>query len=265
MSEQAFTYNTDSPYLTVTFLDVGQGDAIYIETPDGVQALIDGGANNAVLRELGKQMPLFDRSLDVVLATHPDKDHIGGLVDVLKRYEVANIIRTNNEGETATIDAFNLAVSNEGTAISYATAGQQLALGASTSVLILSPAGDVTDLESNTSSIVAQLRYGEVEFMLTGDAPVSIEKYLVDTFGEALESEVLKFGHHGSRTSTADEFLDTVDPQYGVVSAGQDNRYGHPHKEVIEKAESRGVDIFNTADIGTIVFKTDGKDVWVEE
>ncbi len=257
--------NSDDDLLTVAFLDVGQGDAIFIETPDGVQMLIDGGANNSVLRELAKQMPISDKSIDVVLATHPDKDHIGGLVDVLERYNVSNIIRTNNESETGTGEAFDLVVKKENANVYFATVGQQLALGASTSILIFSPNGDVSDLESNTSSIVAQLRYGDIEFMLTGDTPISIENYLSKTFGNALESEVLKLGHHGSRTSSGEIFLDTVKPKYGIVSAGKDNTHGHPHSEVVEKVTERNISILNTAEEGNIVFKSDGKSVWREE
>lgn len=257
--------NSGDGLLTVAFLDVGQGDAIFIETPDDVQVLIDGGANNSVLRVLAEEMAIGDRDLDVVLATHPDKDHIGGLVDVLQRYDVANIIKTNNESETSTGEAFALALENENAEIYFAKAGQQLALGASTSILILSPSGDVRGLESNTSSIVAQLRYGDIEFMLTGDAPISIEEYLSRTFGKDLESEVLKLGHHGSRTSSGEIFLDTVKPEYGVVSAGKDNTYGHPHSEVVENLQKRDINMLNTADSGTIVFKSDGKKVWREE
>lgn len=257
--------NSGDGLLTVTFLDVGQGDSIFIETPDGVQMLIDGGPNNSVLRELAKQMPISDKSIDVVLATHLDKDHIGGLVDVLERYNVSNIVRTNNESETGTGEVFDLAVKKENANVYFATVGQQLALGASTSILIFSPNGDVGDLESNTSSIFAQLRYGDIQFMLTGDAPISIEEYLSRTFGKALESEVLKLGHHGSRTSSGEIFLDTVKPNFAVVSSGKDNTYGHPHTEVVEKVTERNISILNTAEEGNIVFKSDGKSVWREK
>ena len=257
--------NSGGGLLTVAFLDVGQGDAIFVETPDGVQMLIDGGPDSAVLRELGKQISVSDRDLDVVLATHSDKDHIGGLVDVLERYEVENIVTTNNQNDTTVAQVFSEEVTREKSNIYLANYGQQLALGASTSLLILSPIGDVTDWESNTASIVTQLRYGDIEFMLTGDAPISIEEYLSRTFGKNLESEVLKLGHHGSRTSSGEIFLDTVKPNFGIVSAGKDNTYGHPHGEVVENLQKRNINMLNTADSGTIVFKSDGKKVWREE
>ena len=257
--------NSGDGLLTVAFLDVGQGDAIFVETPDGVQMLIDGGPDSAVLRELGKQMSVSDRDLDVVLATHSDKDHIGGLIDVLERYEVENILITNNKNDTTVANVFMDKVLEEKATDYVVTYGQQLALGASTSLLILSPTGDVTDWESNTASIVTQLRYGDIEFMFTGDAPISIEEYLSRTFGKNLESEVLKLGHHGSRTSSGEIFLDTVKPNFGVVSVGKDNIYGHPHGEVVENLQKRNINMLNTADGGTIVFKSDGKSVWKEE
>lgn len=250
--------------LTVAFLDVGQGDSIYIETPDGVQVLIDGGPDRKVLTELAKVMPLFDRSLDVIIATHSDKDHIGGLLDVLSRYTVLNIVRTENKNDTSVTDIFLALAEVEEGKLHIARAGQQLELGASTTLAILSPLGDPREWESNASSIVAQLQYGETAFMLTGDAPVGIEDYLVDSYGSLLVSDVLKLGHHGSKTSSGEKFLEMVLPAYGIVSAGKDNRYGHPHLEVLERVAAAGVEVLNTATAGTLIFKSDGKSVWVE-
>lgn len=254
----------DVDYLTVAFLDVGQGDAIYIETPDGIQMLIDGGPDSAVLRELGEQMPFWDRTIDVVLATHPDKDHIGGLVDVLTRYEVANIVRTENDSDTAVSSAFIFSSDEEDAIVRNVKAGDVITLGASTTLTIYSPTGDVSNWESNTSSIVAKLQYGEIEFMLTGDVPIGIEDYLAKTYGKELQSEVLKLGHHGSKTSTGEAFLSAVAPELAVVSASIDNRYGHPHREVIDRVESKGIDVLSTAKLGAIVFKSDGERVWTE-
>lgn len=175
---QGLGFKSSDGFLTVAFLDVGQGDAIFVETPDGVQLLIDGGPDAGVLREISKVMPFWDRTIDVVLATHPDKDHIGGLVDVLGRYQVSEIIRTENESDTAVSSAFVFMEADEGAISHLAKAGDVIQLGASTSLTIFSPSGDPTNWESNTSSIVAQLKYGDIEFMLTGDAPMGIEEYL---------------------------------------------------------------------------------------
>lgn len=251
-------------YLTVAFLDVGQGDAIYIETPDGVQVLIDGGPDSGVLRELASVMPLFDRTLDVIVATHSDKDHIGGLVDVLKRYAVKNIVRTENKNDTSVTEIFAALELVETDGLHIGMAGQQLLLGASTTLAILSPHGDPRAWESNTASLVTQLQYGEVAFMLTGDAPVGIEDYVAKSYGALIQSDVLKLGHHGSKTSSGELFLKTIAPTYAVVSAGVGNRYGHPHAEVLERVETQGALVVSTAESGTIVFKSDGKRVWIE-
>lgn len=258
------TSGSHGQYLTVAFMDIGQGDAIYIETPDGVQVLIDGGPDSAVLRTLPPLMPFLDRSIDVVLATHPDKDHIGGLVDVLERYKVGEIIMTENENDTGVSSAFIDRVQHEGAELLFARAGQVLQLGASTTLTIYSPAADPSALESNASSIVAQLKYGDSEFMLTGDAPIGIEEYLVKTYGTALSSDVLKLGHHGSKTSSSAEFLAAVHPEYAVVSAGKDNRYGHPTTEALGRATAEGSKILSTIDSGTIIFKSDGQRMWTE-
>ena len=254
---------TQSEFLSVTFLDIGQGDATLIETPDGVKLLIDGGPDGTVLRRLATELPWFDHTLDIILGTHPDKDHIGGLVDVLKRFTVGQIITTENTGETMVASSFRKGLVQEGAIVTMARAGQVYQLGASTTLTIFSPASNPAMLESNTASIVAKLSYGDIDFMLTGDAPISIEEYLVKTYGPALQSEVLKLGHHGSKTSSSESFLDTVKPAYAVVSAGKGNSYGHPHQAVVEAVNARGINLVSTIDSGSIHFETDGIAVWV--
>ncbi len=156
-----FTSNSSSSCecLTVSFLDVGQGDAILIQTPDGYEMLIDGGRDSSVLRELSKQRLFFDRTIDVVVSTHPDLDHVAGLVDVLQRYQVGTIVMTTNEGESGAAEAFSDAVPTEGAQIVLADAGQIIALGAQVVVQIFAPTGDEAKLESNTASIVTRIVY----------------------------------------------------------------------------------------------------------
>jgi competence protein ComEC len=250
------------PNLTVTFLNIGQGDSILIETPDGVQALVDGGPDAAVLGELAAALPLFDRSLDLVLGTHPDKDHIGGLVDVLHRYKVSTIITTENTGETLTAFNYRKALTQEGADVVMARAGQVYQLGASTTLVIFSPVSDPSMLESNTASIVAQVRYGSTTIMLTGDAPSSIERYLVDAYGTQLQSDVLKLGHHGSKTSSSDEFLSAVNPKFAAVSAGKNNTYGHPALETVARVNAHNIPIVSTIEQGRITFASDGVSIW---
>jgi len=250
-------------YLTVEFLDVGQGDAIHVTTPDGFELLIDGGPSAQVLRQLAEKRSFFDKDIDVMIATHPDADHIAGLVDVMERYQIGMILDTAVESDSQVSQVFQDDARAEGARIVTAKAGQSLQLGASTTVRILSPAGDTTGWETNTASIVVQVVYGDIEFMLTGDAPINIENYLVSQYGDLLESEVLKLGHHGSKTSTSEEFLEVVKPDYAVVSAGKDNSYGHPKAEVIERVIEKEIEVFSTMEQGTITFMSDGNKVWL--
>lgn len=251
-----------SEYLTVRFLDVGQGDAIHIQTPDGYEMLIDGGPTSLVLREFAKNRSFFDSTIDVLLATHPDSDHIGGLVDVLQRYQVAAIIQTNNVSDTPAASAYNVSVENERAQVLQVQAGQIIQLGASTTVRILAPAGDTSSWRSNAASIILQVSYGEIDFLLTGDAPLETEEYVAELYGESIQSEVLKLGHHGSKTSSSGVFLDAVQPDFAVVSAELNSRYGHPHAEVVDRVEERNIQLVSTAESGTIVFVTDGIRVW---
>jgi competence protein ComEC len=249
--------------LRVTFLDIGQGDAIFIESPSGVQMLIDGGKNREVIRKLSREMPLFDRSIDVVLATHPDADHIGGLPDVLKRYRAALIVQSSvQDAEGVDAAAFAKATvieTEDGAQLMTAERGQVIDLGDGAYFEILFPDRDVAVIETNTGSIIGRLVYGDTSFMLTGDAPDSIEKYLVQLNGLDLKSSVLKAGHHGSRTSSSLMFVGFVSPEYAIFSRGCDNSYGHPHEEPIAVFAQLGVETFDTCEDGSVTFVSDGK------
>lgn len=251
--------------LTVAFLDVGQGDAIFIETPSGNQVLIDGGANAKVLEELGTVMPFYDRSLDLVIATHPDKDHIGGLPDVFAAYEVSSIIDPGIPSDTGTYGEYVRHIQDEGGVYIQARRGQVIDLGDGVYIRILFPDRDVSGVEANDGSVILQLVYGETEFLLTGDASKAIELYLLTLDGTTLESDVLKAGHHGSDTSSAGVFVRTVDPEYAVISAGKDNRFGHPHQEVLDTLHEAETQIFRTYEKGTVVFESNGKSVLPKE
>lgn len=248
--------------LRVTFLDVGQGDAIFVQSPSGVQMLVDGGKNRAVIRELSRVMPLFDRSIDVVVATHPDADHIGGLPDVLKRYHVPLIMQSSVlDPEGIDAAAFDAAIAKEeedgGTQL-VAVRGQVIDLGGGVTFEILFPDRFVPGIETNTGSIVGRLVFGGTSFLLTGDAPDDIEKYLVMLDAEQLQSDVLKAGHHGSRTSSSLQFVGFVSPEYAVFSRGCDNSYGHPHEEPVAIFARLGVETFDTCEDGAVTFVSDG-------
>lgn len=247
--------------LTVSFLDIGQGDSIFVDAPSGKQLLIDGGPGSKVIQQLSSAMPLWDRSIDVVLATHPDADHISGLIDVLSRYQVGMVIESSVEGDTATWNSFQDAVKKSGARIVVARRGQVVDLGKGVYLEILFPDRDVSHVETNDGSIVAKLIYGNTSFILTGDAPAGVENYLVRLDGENLHADVLKAGHHGSKYSSGPLFLGFVVPHFGVFSRGCDNRYGHPAPEIVERFKEFGIPTDDTCEEGTVTFVSDGKTV----
>jgi competence protein ComEC len=258
--------SSDEALLRVSFLDVGQGDAIFIESPTGTQVLIDGGKGSVVLARLKREMDFFDKDIDMVVATHPDQDHIEGLIYVLKRYKIHTILMTENEGDTPVAEEFLRMAEDEGARVLYARRGQVFDLGSgdagSTTLSILFPDRDPSLFESNTASIVSRLVYGESEYLLTGDSPKEVETYLVDREMSTLMSDVLKLGHHGSRTSSSEIFVSAVSPHYAIISAGRDNSYGHPHKEVVDLLVKHNIIQKSTADLGSVISETDGKTIW---
>ena len=256
-------FEPDCICLKVSFIDVGQGDSILIQSPDGHKALVDGGPNaTAVLRGLGQELSFFDRTIDLVVSTHPDADHIGGLSSVLKRYKVLSVLETTNGKDTPATEAFATAIKDSNVPVSYADVGQVIKLGDEVTLRVLSPAGDETNWESNMASIVIRVEYGSTSVMLTGDAPIEIEDYLVDTYPQYLKSNILKLGHHGSKTSSSEKWLDAVHPEYAVVSAGIGNKYGHPHQSVMQAVFARNIQSSHTGTDGTVIFYSDGHTVW---
>lgn len=253
--------------MKVHFLDVGQGDSILIEAPNGKQVLIDGGRDASVLNELGQIMGFFDRSIDIVIATHPDADHITGLPLVLDRYRVNTFIDSVAESDSLPYSALQKEVKEQGIDYYVGFRGMVITLDDKAGVYIhvLYPYDDEFRFtDTNDLSIITKLVYGDTSFMLTGDAPKIVETMLTATDGEYLKSSVLKAGHHGSNTSSGSRFVEIVNPSYAAISAGLDNSYGHPHPEVLEVFAEQGVEVLSTADRGTIEFRSNGVDVWVK-
>mgnify|MGYP001606163776 CR=1 FL=1 len=246
-------------HLTVAIIDVGQGEAIFIKTPDGKQIMIDGGPNRQVLEALGKLMPFNDRTLDLLIVSNPDQDHLGGLVEILNRYQVGMMVEPGTVTKTKVFK--RLKEVGEGVPLELtARGGLTLNLGGGVKLEILAPVANARSWSTNDGSIVARLVYGETEFMLTGDSTEKVERQLLATLpGEALGADVLKVGHHGSKTSTSQEFTEAVKPKFAVISSGKDNRYGHPHQKTLETLANAGVKTFRTDQLGTIIFESDGE------
>jgi competence protein ComEC len=247
--------------LKVSVLDIGQGDAILIESPTGNQMLIDGGGTREVLQRLGEEMPFYDHSIDVVMETHPDKDHIGGLPLVLSAYQVGAFMEPGIESDTKIDDELEKDVDADHVHRVIARRGMVVHLGGGADLSILFPDRDMSGYETNEASIVAKLQYGATSFLLTGDSPSNIENYLIGLDGEGLKSDVLKVGHHGSKYSTSLLFAKEVDPEFAAISVGKDNSYGHPSQEALNNLAAVGAQIDETENEGTIHFLSDGKTV----
>ena len=247
--------------LVVTVLNIGQGDSIYIKSPTGVEVLIDGGPDSSVLQELPKVMAYGDRTIDAVIATHPDADHIGGLVDVVPRYTIKNFIEPGISKNTATAKKLQQEVSEKNIPRVKAYRGMWLELGGGARLDILFPDFDVSTLSDdkvNDGCVVAHLVYKHTSALFTCDAPFEVEEHLLAiSTSSALKSDVLKVGHHGSKYSSSNEFLEAVDAQFAAISVGQ-NRYGHPTTEAINRILAHGAQLLRTDESGTIRFVSDG-------
>lgn len=245
--------------LKIFFLDVGQGDAIYIRTPQGRDMLIDGGPGNIVLQRLSEVMPWYDKVIDVVLETHPDADHIGGLPEVLSRYHIDMFVESGVESSNTIDDELARIVKEKNIQNVLARRGMGIDFGDGVHFDVLYPDIDTKSLETNTASIVGKLVYGSTSVMFTGDSPKSVENHLIEIDGGRLRSDILKVGHHGSRSSSGEMYVKTVAPAYAVISSGKKNRYGHPHKDVLATLASSTAWVLRTDTLGTITFTSDGK------
>ena len=240
-------------HLEVVFFNVGQGDGAFIETPNRQQVLIDGGPDSSILKKLAKEMPFYDRTLDLVILSHPEKDHLAGLLEVLKRYKVRNILWTGVVRETAEYREWERLIKEEGADITIARAGQRIFLQERPDIFIdiLYPSQNLegeTMKDSNDSSVVARLSFGSDSFLFPGDASSKVEDKLNE---QGLKSTVLKISHHGSKTSTSESFLKEVSPKTAVISVGENN-YGHPALEVLARLQKFGINVLITKINGDI-------------
>lgn len=248
--------------LTVAFLDVGQGDAVFIQAPNGNQLLYDAGPpSGKILRSISEVMPFYDRSIDIAILSHPDMDHIGGFMDVFARFNISAVLQSGANSENGVHDEMLRVIRDEGAAHFTARRGMQISLGDGVVIDVLYPDRDTAQMDTNDASIVLRVRYKETAFLISGDLPRSLEEHIVAQEGSNLHANVLKLGHHGSRTSTSPLFLVAVHPDVAVISAGLNNRYGHPHKEVLDELKEFYVPMLSTATEGNIIFESDGTKV----
>ena len=247
--------------LKVYFFDIGQGDSIFIEAPNGNQVLVDGGPDGKVLEKLGEVMPFYDKDIDMVILSHPHTDHFVGLIDVLARYEVKNIIEAKEENNSPQFKLWQQAVEYEGANNIEAIAGYTIDLGNDVFLKILHPFVSVAGTKPSNPHddvVVAMLQYGSTRILLTGDMEAKVEDKLILS-GSDIDADVLKVGHHGSNTSSKDNFIKVVTPQLAVIQVGAKNKYGLPSPEVLKRLEGFGIKYYRNDLDGDIKLTSDGQ------
>ena len=238
--------------------DVGQGDGILIWR-GSAQVVVDGGPDRKIVDCLSRFVPFWDRSIELVVLTHPEADHVTGLVEVLKRYAVGQLVTSNVAKDTRVFGEFKQAVAKDQVPVHIAMAGEEVMVGG----LAFKVLGARTEAaEVNETSVVLKLVYGQFRALLTGDIGSETEQVLVNS-GSNLRSNVLKVGHHGSKFSSSEEFLRAVKPALAVISVGKKNRYGHPTQETLGRFRAVGARILRTDESGHIEIVSDGEKLWV--
>ncbi len=254
--------------MEVVFFNVGQGDAIFIKTPQGHQILIDGGPDAAILEKLSQELSFWDRDLDMIILTHPDKYHLFGILETLKNYKVENIIwsglAAENTAEFKEWQKFKEEELKEGAKEIKVLAGQKIIAG-SAAFSILSPFSgqDKTKNEDNEDSLALRLDFKNNSFIFCGDIGFYEEQKMIES-SENIFAQVLKVAHHGSKYSTSQNFLDKVSPKFAIIQVGK-NSYGHPAKEVLTRLEKSGINILRTDINGDIKVVADGENVEIND
>jgi competence protein ComEC len=270
---QVLIFNHDK-FLEVDFFDVGQGDAILIRTPEKQTMLIDGGPGSSILGKLGDKFTPFNKRIDIVILTHPHADHVTGLIEVLKRYEIGLLILNGVEIKSGVYSEFLKTAKDKNIKILIAEAGEAIHFGPPAGGLefdILSPRENLTGRvfnensdgfgasgnDANDTSIVGKLIFEDFSIIFTGDATLKIENQLL-VYGDDLKSDILKVGHHGSKYSSSLSFLKMVSPKAGIIEVGAKNWYGLPSPAALSRFQMVDANIFRTDQNGDIRVLTDG-------
>jgi competence protein ComEC len=249
INSETIVLASDQDTVTVYFIDVGQGDSIFIDT-SGLDVLIDGGTRTAGTAVMDFLQDLSITEIHLMVATHMDADHIGGLITVLNStIQVDEILINNQTGTTVTYNDF-ITLANTHT-VNAAQIGDIYILTPNTNLTVLNPVLPLEFSDQNLNSVAMRLQIGESSFLLMGDAEIETEDSILQS-GLVVSSDVLKVGHHGSNTATSDAFLTAVSPSIAVISAGIDNPYGHPHQETLDKLFANQITVYGTYQSGTI-------------
>ncbi len=259
-----FYQQSQNKYLQLTFIDVGQGDAHVVRTPAGQVILIDGGPDRGILRKLGQILPWYERTIDLMILSHPHADHVTGLVHILNRYEVKQVMLTGALHTTPEYLEFLRIIKDKKISVISPQQGQLIKFAGGVTMDVFWPPFSYEGQkvgELNDTSIMNRVNYGKTSVLFTGDTPVKNEGAILAA-GYNVKSQILKVAHQGSRTSSSPEFLKAVAPDYAIIPVGSGNRYGHPHQEVVERLKNLIPNVLRTDEEGDIRFKSNGE-VWV--
>ncbi len=247
----------NSNVLKVHFFDIGQGDAAMLVTPSGQQIVIDGGPDTSLLEHLGSSMPFLDRTIELLVLSHPDADHLTALPDILERYKIEKVLLSGVPHTSGRYEKFLALLKEQATTVIVADPSEDIAMGDGVVLDTIWPPSEsfgTEFMDSNDSSVVLRVLYGKNSILFTGDIEEIAEQAILQT-GADIRSSILKVAHHGSRTSSSTGFLLAVQPDLAVISVGRDNPFGHPHLDIVDRYRHFGIPVVSTAESGTISLK----------
>lgn len=248
--------------LEVHFIDIGQGDAILVRTKNGKNMLIDSGSAKESHRLIDYLHSEGIQFLDVVIATHPDEDHIGSMSEVIRKFKIGSFYMPNKTHTTLSFEEMIAMLKEKKIEVIQANAGNTIPLDEEIELFIMNP-DDRIYTDNNNYSVVTKLTYQKNSFLFTGDIDAVNEYVLISEFGDKLDSDILKLAHHGSSGSSSPDFIRAVSPVAAVASCGIGNHYGHPHKEVSALLQNLGIPLYRTDEQGSLVFYSDGENIRV--
>ena len=251
----SFFFSLPDHKLHLKVYDVGQGDAIFIRSAGGFRILVDGGPSNQVVEYLGDDLPFYSKSIDLVILTHPQADHLTGLVEVVKRYNIKTLWISDAKNETRVFSEWKAVLEEADIDPVIVSQGDKLLLPDGTEIQVLSPRKEMVGQDVNAASVVILVSYGDFDALLTGDADRQVQPYT----GNEGHVEVFKVPHHGAEESINQNFVATLSPEVSVISVGAKNKYGHPNQNVIRFLENLGSKVYRTDKNGTTEIVSDGK------
>jgi len=260
------SYHQSQDRLKVIFFDIGQGDTILIKTPQNKNILIDGGPDKGIIYKIDQYLPINNRQIDLMISTHPDPDHLTGLVEVLSRLKVKKIITNGVKDNSPIYLLFEKLIKEKELTPLVIKKPLRIDLGGGLSLDFFWPREDLVNKvlgDNNQFSLVFKMVFKKTSFLFTGDADEKAEEEII-SLEENLKVDVLKVAHHGSKYSSSLDFLRKVKPQYAVISSGKNNKFGHPNLRVLKNLETVGAKVFRTDELGDIIFETDGNNLFLK-